>query len=363
MLKFCLLLALALAAVRVPAEEISFDFSKDTPGQSPPGFRSLVTGQGRPAEWTVVEELVPPILAPLSPNARDNIAKRPVLAVQSLNPSPGHFPVLLYTNEIFLDFSFSTRFKIVGGVIDPMAGVVFRAQDESNYYVLRASVEGNLLWYRVVGGKQFDMLGIGVKIPIPQDVWEELRVECAGSSTRCYLNGKLVIPPSKPGSPTNELAINDTTFSNGKIGFWTKADTKCYFVDAHVQYTPKVPFVQVVIGEVMKKFSAIQSLKIYANKNAGPPVIVGDPDPSELGAPGGKVEADVLDRGTIYFLKVEKAVEVTLPLRDRSGDIAAALKIRMKAFPGETEATAVNRATVVKKLIEERIRTMQGISE
>jgi hypothetical protein len=363
MLKFCLLTVFALVAVCVPAEEINFDLSKDTPGKIPPGFLSLVTGQGGPAEWTVVDEQVPPVLAPLSPNARANLAMRPVIAVQSLNLSPGHFPLLLYTNETFFDFTFITRFKIVGGVIDPMAGIVFRAQDQSNYYVLRASLEGNLLWYRVIGGRQYDMLGIGVRIPIPKNVWEELRVDCAGSSTRCYLNGNLVIPPSKPGSPTNDLAINDTTFSNGKVGFWTRADSKCYFVDARVQYTPKIPFVQVVVEEVVRKFPSIQRLRIYASKGAGPPVIIGDPDHTELGAPGTKVEADVINRGTVYFMKLPKAVEVWLPLRDRNGDIAAALDMRMRSFPGETEATAVNRATVAKKIIEMRIGTLQGIGE
>ncbi len=363
MLKLCLLTVLVLVAVRVPGEEISFDLSLDKPGEVPPGFQSLVTGRGGPAEWKIVQEPVPPVLAPLSPEASAIVAIKPVLAVQSPNLSAGHFPLLLYTNELFFDFTFSTRFKIVGGTVDPEAGIVFRAQDQDNYYVLRASQEGNLLWYRVVGGRQYDMLGIGVKIPIPTDVWEELSVECAGTSTRCYLNGKLVIPPSKPGSPTNDLAINDTTFSNGKIGFWTRADSKCYFVDARVQYAPKVPFVQVVVEEVMRKFPAIQSLKIYASKNAGTPVIIGDPDHSELGAPGTKYDADVIERGSVYYLKMQKTVEVTLPLRDRNGDIAAALKVRMKSFPGETQATAVARATVVKQVIEKRIDTMQGIGQ
>jgi hypothetical protein len=363
MLKLCRLILFALVAVRASGEEINFDWSKDTPGKSPPGFMSLVTGKGEPAVWTVVDEQVPPVLAPLSPDARANMAMRPVLAVQSLNSSPYHFPVLLYTNEIFFDFTFTTRFKIVGGIIDPMAGIVFRAQDQDNYYVVRASEEGNLLWYRVVAGKQYDMLGIGVKISIPHDVWEELRVECAGTSTRCFLNGSLVIPPAKPGAPTNGLAINDTTFSNGKIGFWTRADTKCYFVDAHVHYAPKVPFVQVVVEEVMKTFPSIQSLKIYAKKDAGPPVIVGDPVHSELGAPGTTYDADVIDRGSVYYLKVKKAVEVTLPLRDRNGDIAAALKVRMKSFPGETQTTAVDRATLVKKIIEKRTGALQGLAE
>jgi hypothetical protein len=362
MLKMCLLMASALMALRVPADEISFDFAKGTPGKAPAGFLSLVTGQGKPEKWTIMEEKVPPILAPLSPNATDNVAIKPILAVQSLQASPGHFPVLLYTNELFFDFTFTTRFKITGGTVDPCAGVIFRAQDENNYYVLRASDEGNLLWYRVVGGIQYDMLGVGVKIPIPRDVWQELRVECAGSSTCCYLNGNLAIPPPKPGSPTNDLAIIDTTFSNGKVGFWTRADSKCFFVDAHVQYSPKLPFVQVVVDDIMRSFSSsLQSVKIYAAKDAALPVIIGDPNRGELGAPGTKVEADVINRGTIYFLKIPKFVEVTLPLRDRNGDIAAALKVKMKSFPGETEATAVSKATLVKQAIETRIGTLQGI--
>lgn len=363
MLKLSLLMVFALVAVSVPGEEITFDLNDVTPGKTPAGFQSLVTGEGRPADWSVVEEQVPPVLAPLSPAASANVAMRPVLAVQSLNLSSDHFPVLLYTNELFTDFTFSTRFKILGGIMGPMAGIVFRAQDQSNYYVLRASLEGNLLWYRVVDGQQFDMLGIGVKIPIPKDTWEELRVECSGSATRCYLNGNLVIPPAKPGSPTNGLAINDTTFSNGKVGLWTRADSKCYFADTRVQYTPKVPFVEVVVEEIMRRFPALQTLEIYANKDAGLPVIIGDPDYSRIGVAGTKVEADVIEHGTVYYLKLAKSVEVILPLRDRNGDVAAAMKITMKSFPGETQGTAVGKATVVKQVIEKRIGTLQGMSE
>jgi hypothetical protein len=361
MLKLCLLIVFASVAVRAPADDLSFDFAKDTPGTTPHGFLSLVTGQGKPEQWKIVEEQVPPTMAALSPNAT-NIAFKPVLVVQAPDASPGHYVVLLYTNELFFDFTFTTRFRITGGRVDPSAGIVFRAQDDKNYYVLRASAEGNLLWYRVVGGKQYDMLGIGVKTPIPRDVWQELRVECAGSSTRCYLNGKLAIPPPKAGAPTNDLAINDTTFANGKVGFWTRADSKCFFVDSHVQYSPKVPFVQVVVEDVMRTFSkSLENVKIYATNGTGLPIIIGDPDHGELGATGTKFDGDTIQRGTIYYLKLSKAVEVTLPLRDRNGDIAAALKVRMKSFPGETQATAVSKATLVKKVIEERIGTMQGI--
>jgi hypothetical protein len=344
---------------------INFDFSKNTPGQMPPGFASLVTGEGKPASWSVVEESVPPTLAPLVDKARATVANLPVLAVRSLDVHKDHYPLLLFTNENFDDFTLTTRFKISGGVTDPMAGVVLRAQDANNYYIVRASTEGNLLWYRVVAGKAYDMLGIGIKISIPKDVWQELRVECAGSRTRCFLDGKLVIPPAKPGAPTNDLAINDTTFGGGMIGFWCKADTQCAFVDARVQYEPKVPFAEIVVGQIKKKYPRLLGLKIYANKEkeAGLPVLVGDLDKAALGTPGTKYDADVIERGIMYYLKDGKAVEVTLPLRNRNGDIAAALRTRMASFPGETQETAVARATIIKKAIEKQMENSQNINE
>ena len=80
---------------------------------------------------------------------------------------------------------------------------------------LRASTDGNLLWYRVVNGIPYEQLGIGVRIPIPKETWEELRVECSGSATRCFLNGNLVIPPHKPGTPTRmNAARQENTSAN-----------------------------------------------------------------------------------------------------------------------------------------------------
>ena len=362
MLKRVLVMFVAGFAVGVSAAQIEFDFSLDPVGQQPPGFLNTVTGRGEPAQWKVVEEPVPPILAPIEPNAPEHTTQRAVLTVQSFNLGEDHFPVLLFTNEIFGDFTLTTRFKIGGGIVEPSAGVVFRAQDQSNYYVVRASAEGNLLWYRVVHGQSYQELGIGVKLPINKDVWRELRIECAGSQIRCYLDGQLAIPPARPGAPTNDLAINDTTFSHGKVGFWTLADSKCYFVDARVQYTPHVPYVQIVINNIIKQYPRLLGLKVYANKNPGLPVVIGAMNEQGLGAVGTKAEADVIDLGSIYYLKADGAVEITLPLRDRNGDIAAALKVKMKAFKGETQATAVARAVIVKKAVEQQLENMQDIN-
>jgi hypothetical protein len=355
------LLLLTLSVLEMAATELPFDFNKVAPGQLPPGFVALTTGSGNPSQWTVLEAAVPPTLAPLTSFASNQLARQSVLSVQSLSMDKNHFSALLYTNEIFYDFTLSTRFKIDGGVISPEAGLVFRALDQNNYYVLRGSTDGNLLWYRVVEGKSYEGVGVGVKIAVPKDTWQELRVECSGSKIRGFLNGQLVIPPARPGAPTNDLAINDTTFPTGKIGFWARADTKCFFTDAHVQYTPKVPFVQVVVAEIDKKYPRLLGLRVYADKSPGQPVVVGAKDESEVGAAGTKYEQDVIDRSSMYYLKDSGAVEVTMPLHDRNGDVVGALMTKMKSFPGETKANAVARAAVIKLAIEKRLGTLQDV--
>jgi hypothetical protein len=356
---FCLVWMLTGLIPAAWAAQINFAFGKDTPGRIPPGFMSVVTGEGRPADWKVVDEEVPPVLAPLSDQARATVAILPALTVQSADAREDHFPVALFTNENFYDFSFTTRFKISGGLADPMAGVVLRAQDANNYYVVRASTAGNLLWYRVVGGKSYDMLGVGVRIPVPRNVWQELRVECSGSQTRCFLDGKLVIPPAAPGAPTNGLAVNDTTFAGGKLGFWCKADTKCSFVEAFVQYIPKVPFAELVAGEIKKQYPRLLGMKIYAGKEPGPPVLVGDLNGAGLGAPGDKYVEEVIEGGAASYLKDGSEVEVTLPLRDRNGEVAGAVKTRMKYFPGETRDTSLARAMIIKDAVEKKMVNLQ----
>jgi Domain of Unknown Function (DUF1080) len=47
--------------------------------------------------------------------------------------------------------------------------------------------------------------------------WQELRVEVKGNGIRGFLNGKLVVE------------ARDDTFSAGKVGLWTKADSVTCF--------------------------------------------------------------------------------------------------------------------------------------
>jgi len=133
---------LAFLALPASAAELKIDFGDFHLDHAPRGFRSTVTGQGKPGDWKIIMDDEPPLLAPLTPEA-SAVAKKAVLAQLAQDPTDEHFPLLIYDGEIFGDFKLTTRFKTVGGAREQMAGVAFRIQDETNYYVLRASSLGN----------------------------------------------------------------------------------------------------------------------------------------------------------------------------------------------------------------------------
>ena len=52
-----------------------------------------------------------------------------------------------------------------------------------------------------------------------------------------------------------------------------------------------------------------------------------------------------------------------MPLRDRNGEIVAAIAVKLKTFHGETQSTAVTRATMVKNEFERQIATMEDLRQ
>ena len=344
---FCALLL--LTALSAAAAERVFDFSAVKEGEIPPGFRSSVNGKGKPGKWEVIQDEVPPMLAPLTPNA-PAVAKRPVLAQMAQDPTDEHFPLLIYQDETFDDFTITTRFKTVKGVIEQMAGIAFRLQDETNFYVVRASALGNnFRFYKVVNGER--ATPIGPTVPIPSGVWHELGIECKGAQIHCKLDGKEIIP-----------MLTDNTFARGKIAFWTKSDSVTYFTDAKINYTRRDPAAQTILRDVLKAYPRLLGLDIFVpGDDPAKPRLLASKDKTKMGQFGGKVEGDVITRSVSYFAKQKGSVEVTLPIRDRNGDTVAAARIIMRTFLGQTEQNAVERAAPIAKDIEGRISSLNEL--
>jgi hypothetical protein len=340
---------LPVLALPLGAAERTFDFSQVKEGETPPGFRSTVTGVGKPGKWEVVQDEVAPLLEPLTPNA-PVVAKRAVLGQFSQDPADEHFPLLIYQDETYDDFKLTTRFKTVKGVKEQMAGIAFRIQNETNYYVVRASSLGNTFrFYKIVNGDRGMLIGPEVKIP--SGTWHELSVECKGNQINCWLDGKDLIP-----------TLTDNSFARGKIGFWTKSDSVSYFSDTKITYKRHDPPAQEILREVLKEYPRLVGLEIYVQgDDPAKPRLLASKDAAKNGTFGGKVEQDVLARSVNYYGKDRKSVTITVPIRDRNGDTVAAARIVMSTFPGQTEQNAFARGMPIAKAIESRISTLKEL--
>jgi hypothetical protein len=176
---------------RASCAERFISFSETNLNQTPKGFRSTVSGVGKPGDWKVILADVPSLMPAFNLGAPG--ASRPVLAQLARDPADEHYPLLVFEDETYGDFTLSTRFKTVAGSVEQMAGIAFRLQDEKNYYYVRASSLGNTFrFFKVVNGER--SAPIGPEVSVPNNVWHQLQIECTGNKIRCLLDEKEIIP-------------------------------------------------------------------------------------------------------------------------------------------------------------------------
>lgn len=192
----------ATMASRLSAETASFE--ADAVGGPPRGWLLTQTGKGVP-KWTV---------------ERDEGAG--AVLKQSGKAS---YPVALKEGTNIRDGFVEVKFKPISGSEDRAGGIVWRARDANNYYVVRANaLEHNIVLYKTVNGvrSSLDLIGqkggYGVKTAVPANQWHSLRVEFAGARFNVVFNGKPL------------FAVEDATFPEaGMVGLWTKADSVTLF--------------------------------------------------------------------------------------------------------------------------------------
>ena len=201
----------------VAAQNVTIDFEKDQTGAAPKDFTMALTGQGKPGVWTITED-------PASPHQKH------VLAQTDADPTSYRFPLCVYEKLSAKDADIRVSFKPISGKKDQAAGIVWRYQDQDNYYIVRANaLENNVVLYKVENGRRTDLplkgegRTYGKKVPVPSGKWSTLRVTVQGNLFTVYLNDAKL------------YEVEDNTFTEaGKVGLWTKADSVTYFDDLQV---------------------------------------------------------------------------------------------------------------------------------
>jgi hypothetical protein len=189
------------------ADKLTFD--ADAIGSSPAGWTATKTGTGAP-KWTVEDDASAP--------AKARVVKQSGRAT---------YPLLLKDGTAAKDGAVEVQFKAISGTEDRAAGIVWRAKDANNYYVVRANaLEDNVVLYRTVNGQRssLDIVGrqggYGVNMPVPANRWHTLRIEFVGRRFTVTFNDQRLFD------------VEDATFADGgMVGLWTKADSVTAFTN------------------------------------------------------------------------------------------------------------------------------------
>jgi hypothetical protein len=187
--------------------EHTVSFESNQIGATPEGWTATLTGKGD-SKWTVESEETAP--------SKSKILKQSGRAT---------YPLLLKDDTNFRDGFIEVKFKAIAGSEDRAAGIVWRARDANNYYVVRANaLEDNVVLYKTVKGlrSSLDIVGrkggYGVGVKVPSNTWHSLRIDFKASRFSVSFNSKQL------------FEVEDSTFTDaGKVGLWTKADSVTLF--------------------------------------------------------------------------------------------------------------------------------------
>jgi hypothetical protein len=196
---------LAAALIAADDKAPALRLSKDDVGKVPAGWKAAKTGTGEGSVWKVVADETAP-------------SKSGYALAQTAEGPNALFNLCVANSGSYKDVEIGVAFKAMAGAKDQGGGVVWRYQDENNYYVARVNpLEDNFRVYKVVAGKRSPQFQ-DAEVKVPAKEWHTLKVKMEGDHIECFLDGK------------KYLDVKDDSIPKaGRVGLWTKADAQTHF--------------------------------------------------------------------------------------------------------------------------------------
>jgi hypothetical protein len=161
------------------------------------------TGIGRPPAWEAVPD----------PQALGGWA----LTETAGDRTELHFPLCMSGQTVALDVDATLRFKPVSGTVARSAGIVLRAQNANDYYVVAANaLDGAVRLYRVQGGRRAQVAAKDAAIATGR--WHKLRVILKGDKFQVFLDDVSLFS-----------ATDRTLPVPGTVGVWSQSDSVTHF--------------------------------------------------------------------------------------------------------------------------------------
>ncbi len=200
----------ALAAPTKPTAKL-WTFESSKVGEAPAGFMLQRTGSGPDGRWVIEQEKGAP-------------SGKHVLAQLDGTGAKDRTLIAIANEPTARDLTLSVRAKVVSGKMSEDSGLVFRYQDDKNYYVARANeLKHDIALFAVKDGKSNQIAEWHDPRPIKGN-WHGLTVMARGDHIQVLWDGKRV------------LDAHDKTFAGpGKAGVWTYADSVTYYDNLHLR--------------------------------------------------------------------------------------------------------------------------------
>ena len=178
----------------------STDYESDKTNSIPTGWFSTVTGNNDAGHWELVA----------------NAGNKSV--GQTSRAGSGYLFNLLVLNRYEpKNLVLSVNIKATAGKEDQGGGLVWRFQDNDNYYIARANpLENNFRLYKVINGNRKQLESYS--LPVTDNIWHNIAVYHSADTIKCYYDGQLLLQHT-------DLSIDKA----GKVGLWTKADAVTFF--------------------------------------------------------------------------------------------------------------------------------------
>ncbi len=162
-----------------------------------------MTGIGHPPRWEAVADHDAPHGWALA-ETRDD-------------PTSLHFPLCICQGLSAQNLSATLRFKPVSGTKAKTAGLLLRAQNATDYYVVAANaLDGSVRLFRMAGGRRAQLAA--KQVAITSNQWHALRVVMVDDRFEVSLDGAL------------QFKAKDRSLTHpGALGVWSQSDSLVHF--------------------------------------------------------------------------------------------------------------------------------------
>ena len=187
---------------------LEWSFDKDAPGSPPSGF-AAGSANGSSGRWEVT--------ADAQPSSPPHVLAR--IPADSLGKGP---QVLFIESAEAANLDITVRMKAVAAGDGQGSGIVFRAVDDRNYYVVWLSPEEKLVRLdRVVNGEVKPLQDLKVE---NADIgkWYVLRLNAVGPVFEAFFNNRQFLS-------ARDEAWEFGRYAKGKVGLWAQGPVSTYF--------------------------------------------------------------------------------------------------------------------------------------